>query len=95
MAAVWIAHVQVNDPDRYAEYMNGATQVIPAFDGEFIVRGGRHEQREGRDYPRNVVVRFPTYERAVECYESEEYQEILAIALEASERTFVIVETVD
>jgi uncharacterized protein (DUF1330 family) len=41
------------------------------------------------------VVRFPSYERAVECYESEEYQEILAIALEASERTFVIVETVD
>jgi uncharacterized protein (DUF1330 family) len=69
--------------------------VIPAFDGEFIVRGGRYEQREGRDYSRNVVVRFPTYERAIECYESDEYQEILTIAQEASERTFVVVETVD
>lgn len=95
MAGMWIAHVEVKDPERYADYVNGASRVIPAFDGEFIVRGGRFEQREGRDYARNVVVRFPTYERAIECYESDDYQEILAIAHEASERIFVIVETVD
>ena len=95
MAGMWIAHIEVKDPDRYAEYVDGASRVIPAFDGKFIARGGRYQQREGKDYPRNVVVRFPTYARAVECYESKEYQEILAIAQECSERLFTIVETDD
>lgn len=95
MAGMWIAHIDVRDDEKYAEYIKGSSQVVAAYDGEFIARGGRYQQMEGKDHPRHVVVRFPTYERAVEAYESDEYQEIVGIAKEASDRMLTILEVDD
>lgn len=95
MAGMWIVHVDVKDDDEYAEYIKGSSGVVAANDGEFIARGGRYEQKEGKEYPRNVLVRFPTYEQAIEAYESDEYQAIVGIAKEASDRMVTIVEIDD
>lgn len=95
MAGMWIVHIEVNDAERYGDYLKESSRIVPAYDGEFIARGGRYTVEEGRDYPRNVVVRFPSYERALECYESEEYQAIVAIARDASDRHLTILETDD
>jgi uncharacterized protein (DUF1330 family) len=95
MAGMWIAHIDVKDDEQYAEYIEGSTRVVTAYDGVFIARGGRYEQKEGRDYARNVVIRFPTYDRAHECYESDEYQAILGRAKAASDRTLTILEVDD
>jgi len=95
MAGMWIVQVDVKDDARYGEYVEGSTRVVPSYDGEFIARGGRYQQKEGKEYRRNVLVRFPSYERAVEAYESEEYQAILGIAKESSERSFTILEVDD
>jgi uncharacterized protein (DUF1330 family) len=92
---MWIVHVEVTDDGRYAEYLEGSTKVVPSYDGKFIARGGRYQQKEGKEYRRNVLVRFPTYERAVEAYESDEYQAIVGIANESSERSLTIVEVDD
>jgi len=95
MAGMWIVHVDVSDDDRYAEYIRGSSEVAAEYGGEFIARGGRYEQKEGRDYARNVLVRYPTYERALEAYESDEYQAILQIAKESSDRALLILEVDD
>lgn len=95
MAGMWIVHVDVKDDERYAEYIKGSSQVVADHDGEFIARGGRYQQVEGKDHPRHVVIRFPTYDRAVEAYESEEYQALVAIAKESSDRSLTILETDD
>lgn len=95
MAGMWIVHVDVRDEDRYAEYIKGSSAVAAKYGGEFVARGGRYQQKEGKEYPRNVLVRYPTYERAVEAYESEEYQAILYIAKEASDRVLTIIEVDD
>lgn len=95
MAGMWVVHVDVKDDDQYAEYIRDSSQVVAAYDGEFIARGGRYQQMEGNDYPRHVLVRFPTYERAVEAYQSDEYQGIVEIAKEASDRALTIVEVDD
>lgn len=95
MAALWIAHIDVTDEDRYGAYVAKATHVIADHGGEFIARGGRYEQVEGRDHPRNVVVRFPTFEAASACYHSDEYQAIVGDAIAGSDRSVVIVETSD
>ena len=95
MAGMWVVHVDVRDDAEYSEYIKGSSQVVKAHDGEFIARGGRYQQKEGREYPRNVLVRFPTYERAVEAYESKEYQAIVEMAKESSERSFTILEIDD
>ncbi|MBI1172713.1 DUF1330 domain-containing protein [bacterium] len=90
--ALWIANVSVTDPAAYGEYAKRATVAIAAHGGVFLARGGRHVQLEGRDRPRNVVARFPSLERAVECYNSPAYQEALSYARCASERDLVVVE---
>lgn len=95
MAGMWVVHVNVKDDDRYAEYIKRSSRVVAANDGEFVARGGRYEQMEGQEYSRNVLVRFPTYEAAIAAYESDEYQAIVAIAKESSERSFTILEVDD
>lgn len=92
MTALWIAHVRVTDPDRYAEYASRATVAIAAHGGVFLARGGSYEQLEGADRPRNVVARFPSLQAAHDCYHSAAYQEALGFAKGAAERELVIVE---
>ncbi|MBE2275393.1 MAG: DUF1330 domain-containing protein [Rhodobacteraceae bacterium] len=94
-AAFWIAHVHVIDPERYALYAKGATVAIAAHGGEFLARAGRYQQLEGRDRARNVVARFPSFEAAVACYNSAEYQAALEHAKGAAERDLVVVEAAE
>ncbi|SFR12781.1 DUF1330 domain-containing protein [Poseidonocella sedimentorum] len=92
MSALWIAHVHVTDEDSYKKYAALATGAIADHGGVFLARGGRYEQLEGNDRPRNVVARFPSLEAAHDCYYSAAYQAALDHARNASERDLVIVE---
>ena len=94
MAAYWIARVTVTDPEKYGEYAKRAGPAIEKHGGKFLARGGRHTSLEGRDHARNVVVEFPTFEAALECYNSPEYQEALTFSNVSSERDVAIVEGV-
>ena len=95
MGALWIAHVTVTDEEAYKKYAAGATVAIAEHGGEFIARGGRFVQLEGKERPRNVVAKFPTVEAAVDCYHSPEYQAALDFARGASERELMVVETTE
>lgn len=91
-SALWIAHVEVTDPDAYGKYAVAAGPAIAAHGGVFLARATRYVQLEGNDRARNVVARFPSLEAAVECYNSEKYQAALAHAKGASVRDLVVVE---
>ena len=93
--ALWIAHVQVTDPEAYGRYAALAGAPIAAHGGVFLARGGRYVQLEGNDRPRTVVARFPSLEAAVACYNSAEYQAALAHAKGASVRDLMVVEEVE
>ncbi|MDQ2065548.1 DUF1330 domain-containing protein [Xinfangfangia sp. CPCC 101601] len=90
--ALWIAHVNVIDAEAYGRYAALAGPAIAAHGGVFLARAGRYVQLEGNDRPRNVVARFPSLEKAVECYHSAAYQEALSHARGASERDLMVVE---
>lgn len=92
MAAYWIAHVRVTDPDTYAEYASRATGAIEAHGGEFLARATRTVWFEGSERERNVVIRFPSMEDAERCYNSPQYQEALQYARRSSERDLCIVD---
>lgn len=94
MPAYWIAHVNVTNPDAYGQYASRATEAIAAHGGEFLARSGRYKQLEGKDRARNVVAVFPTFEAAIACYESAEYQHALSFAKGAAERDLMVVEGV-
>ncbi|MBZ8132695.1 DUF1330 domain-containing protein [Afifella sp. IM 167] len=90
--AYWIAHVTVTDEAQYAAYRKMAAEAVAAHGGKFLARGGRYRQMEGTDRPWNTVAVFPSFEKAVECYDSPAYQAAVKIAARASERELVIVE---
>ena len=92
MPALWIAHVTVTDEDAYGKYAKLAGPAIAAHGGSFLARGGRFVQLEGKERPRNVVARFASVEDAVDCYNSDAYQEALSHAKDASERELIVVE---
>ncbi len=91
MPALWIAHVTVTDEDAYGKYAKLAGPAIAAHGGSFLARGGRFVQLEGKERPRNVVARFASVEDAVDCYNSDAYQEALSHAKDASERELMVV----
>ena len=92
MTALWIAHVNVIDPEAYGRYAQAAGPVIAAHGGVFLARATRYVQLEGNARARNVVARFPSVEDAVACYNSAGYQAALEHAKGAAERDLVIVE---
>lgn len=94
MAGYIIARIDVHDLETYAKYTAQTPIVAAQYGGEFLVRGGQCEQAEGQGRSRQVVIRFPSYARALEFYNSPEYKAILPLALAASNRELVIVEGV-
>ena len=95
MKAYWIAHVDVTDPEQYSQYTRRAPAAFALYGGRILARGGRSEALEGRPTPqRSVVIEFDSYERAVACYRSNEYQEACAQRQVAAIAEVIIVEGV-
>ena len=84
----------VTDAEAYGRYAALAGPAIAAHGGVFLARGGRYVQLEGVERARNVVARFPSLERAVECYNSAAYRAALAHAKGAAIRDLMVVEEV-
>ena len=93
--AYWIAHVDVRDPDRYKDYVATAKPAFERYGARFLARGGPYEALEGTGRGRNVVIEFPSFEAARDCYNSPEYQEAKAIRQSVAEADMIIVEGQD
>jgi uncharacterized protein (DUF1330 family) len=91
----WIARVDVADPERYKAYVAANAEPLRKFGARFLVRGGQFENPEGSSRARNVVVEFPSYQAALECYRSAEYQEAVKLRLPVSTIDMVVVEGYD
>ncbi|WP_446665036.1 DUF1330 domain-containing protein [Flexivirga sp. B27] len=91
----WIARVSVHDNEGYAAYVAKANPVYSAHGGVPIIRGGQYEGVEGEARPRNVVIEFPSYQAALDCYNSPEYAEARAIRQQAADGEIVVVEGYD
>lgn len=90
----WIVHVNVTDLDVYTEYVRMDTEVFKKFDCKPLVRGGKHLGPEGEVKDRHVVLEFESFDKALECYNSNQYQEAAKLRLAASVSEITIVEGV-
>jgi uncharacterized protein (DUF1330 family) len=70
----WIGHVDITDPEGYKAYMAANADPFGKFGARFLVRGGTREVAEGQVRGRTVVLEFSSYEAALACYRSPEYQ---------------------
>lgn len=91
-ACYLIAQIDVRDPDLYEQYRPLAAASIAKHGGEYIVRGGEVTLLEGEGpYPRIVVLKFPSKEKALAWYRSEDYAKAIRIRLKASTgRSFLV-----
>jgi len=94
MKGYWIARVTVNDPETYKLYVEATPKIFAKYNANVLARGGRATQLEGEGRPRNVVIEFPSYDDALACYNSREYQAARAHREKAGEAEIVIVEGV-
>jgi uncharacterized protein (DUF1330 family) len=91
----WIGHVDITDREGYKEYMVADMVPFGKFGGRFLVRGGAREVTEGKVRGRTVVLEFPSYEAALACYRSPDYQAAKKLRDGRSQADLVIAEGYD
>ncbi|WP_221796317.1 DUF1330 domain-containing protein [Oceanobacter mangrovi] len=76
MKAYWIAFVEIDEPEQYARYMEKSPLALQKYGARILARGQQMTCLEGfeRVPDRAVVFEFDSYEQAMACYQSEEYQ---------------------
>ena len=76
MKAYWVCvYEKIDNIEKLKEYAVKAKPTVEKFSGKFLVRGGKNRTNDGIESPRTVVIEFPDYNIAVECYDSPEYQQ--------------------
>jgi uncharacterized protein (DUF1330 family) len=88
----WIVRADIRDPEQYRKYMAANAAPFKKYGARFLVRGGDFENPEGESRARNAVIEFPSYEAAVQCWRSPEYQEAIKLRQPVSTLDLVIIE---
>ncbi|WP_420334824.1 DUF1330 domain-containing protein [Roseibium sp.] len=88
----WIVHVDVTDAENYPKYLAADAIAFEKFDAHFLVRGGDMTGPEGPVRKRHVVIEFESYQTALDCYHSPEYQAAARLRQQYSDSDIVIVE---
>jgi|TARA_B100001142_G_scaffold262492_1_gene265481 uncharacterized protein (DUF1330 family) len=95
MSGYVIFNINVQKPEEYKEYIKKVFPIVSKFGGEYLVRAGEYKIMEGEwKYPRTVVIKFPTYQKALDWYSSEEYKPIKPIRLATSVANGIIIKGV-
>ena len=90
-----IVQLKVTNPDNYKEYVEKVLDIVKKYGGEYLARGGEHQVVEGEDnFPRIVIIKFPSYEKALEWHNSEEYKPVKPIRLANSVANGIIIKGV-
>ena len=88
----WVAFADVHDPQGYQAYIAENATAFRKYGGRFLTRGGHHEAPEGQPRSRTVVIEFPSYQAALACYQSPEYEKAKALRQGKSVMDLVIAE---
>ena len=72
----WIFHATITDPEAYKQYVARDGAAFAKYGARFLVRGGDFFVAEGEARQRHVVIEFESYDVALACYRSPEYQAV-------------------
>ncbi len=88
----WIAHVDIVDQEKYKAYVTANAEPLKKHGARFLVRAGRFENPEGESRTRNAVIEFPSYQAALDCWKSPEYQRAIKLRADVSTIDLIIIE---
>ena len=91
----WIVRVDVTDQEQFKAYAAANAEAFKKYGARFLARAGQFEVPEGSTRARNTIVEFPSYQAALDCWHSPEYQAARKHRLPASSIDLVIVEGYD
>lgn len=93
MPAYAIVRTDVINAERFQDYAAKTPELLARYGAKFLVRGGDVTTLEGAEENRRMVlIEFESREKALELYQSDEYQELLKIIKESTKREFIIVD---
>ena len=88
-----IFNINVTNLEDYKEYLQKVVPITEKFGGKYIVRGGTTTKVEGTfPHLRTVVIQFPSYQKALEWYNCEEYKPIREIRFKNAQSIGIIIE---
>lgn len=88
----WIIHVDIHDMEPFKAYMSAAPEALKKFGARYLARGGRFENTEGSGRSRHTVIEFPSYQAALDCWNSPEYQSLILLRKPVSTLDLTILE---
>ena len=88
----WMIHVDVADLEQYKAYMAANAEPLKRYGARFLARGGKFETVEGKGRSRHTVVEFPSYQAAMDCWKSAEYQYAISLRQPVSTLDLTVVE---
>jgi len=89
----WISlYLKVENQENLKKYSEAVIPVIKSFGGVPLIRGGKYQTYNGEDFIRTVVWEFPSYEKAIECHDSAEYQAGWSLAKDTTIRHMQVIE---
>ena len=88
----WIARVDIADQEKYKAYVTANAEPLKKHGARFLVRAGRFENPEGESRTRNAVIEFPSYQAALDCWKSPEYQRAIKLRMDVSTIDLIIIE---
>jgi uncharacterized protein (DUF1330 family) len=92
MKGYWVAlYKKIDSVQNLQNYSAKVTPIIENFGGKPLVRGGEYQSLEGENFLRTVIWEFPSYETAIECHESKEYQQGWKLAKQTTIRNLQII----
>src|SRR3954466_12856662 len=88
----WAGRVDARDADKYKGYVAANGAAFAKYGGRFLVRGGKLETVKGQSRSRNVVIEFPSYQAALDCFHSPEYQAALKEQQGSADVDLIVIE---
>jgi uncharacterized protein (DUF1330 family) len=89
----WISlYSKVKNQENLKKYSEAVIPIIKSFGGVPLIRGGKYQTYNGEDFIRTVVWEFPSYEKAIECHDSAEYQAGWSLAKDTTIRHMQVIE---
>jgi len=89
----WISlYSKIENEENLKKYSEAVIPIIKSFGGVPLIRSGEHQTYNGEDFIRTVVWEFPSYEKAIECHDSAEYQAGWSLAKDTTIRHMQVIE---